>query len=63
MEDPKKLAEDHVSWFLETIKPLLITHMIHGYKHGFNDAREEYIQRENSASEFVKLYDRIGEHE
>lgn len=30
----KDLAEAHVSWFLETLRPLLISHMIHGFKHG-----------------------------
>ena len=34
-ETAEKLAKDHVAWFLETIKPLLETHMVHGYKHGF----------------------------
>lgn len=32
-----RLAEEHVNWFLETIKPLLITHFVHGYKHGMED--------------------------
>ncbi len=27
-------AEQHVDWFLKIIKPLLIDHMIHGFKHG-----------------------------
>ena len=30
----KTIAEAHVEWFLEMIKPLLIEHMIHGFKHG-----------------------------
>lgn len=30
----RDLAEDHVEWFLKIIKPLLIEHMIHGFKHG-----------------------------
>jgi len=33
-EIAKRMAEEHVEWFLEIIKPLLITHMIHGFKHG-----------------------------
>lgn len=33
----KKLAEKHIKWFLNIIKPLLIENFIHGYKHGFND--------------------------
>jgi len=28
------LAEQHVEWFLKAIKPLLIDHFVHGYKHG-----------------------------
>lgn len=30
----KELAENHVEWFIGMIKPLLIEHMIHGFKHG-----------------------------
>ncbi len=29
-----KLATDHVEWFLSTLKPLLISHFVHGFKHG-----------------------------
>ena len=28
------LAKEHVDWFLEIIRPLLIAHFEHGYKHG-----------------------------
>jgi hypothetical protein len=28
------LAENHVDWFLGIIRPLLISHFVHGYKHG-----------------------------
>jgi hypothetical protein len=38
---PKKTAQDlakeHVDWFLETLRPLLMTHFLHGYKHGQED--------------------------
>lgn len=37
-ETSRKMAEDHVEWFLNMIKPLLVEHMMHGYKHGFEDA-------------------------
>ena len=37
----QQLASDHVEWFLKAIKPLLIDHMVHGYKHGFDDANQE----------------------
>lgn len=33
-ETSAKLAVDHVDWFLKTLRPLLIDHMIHGFKHG-----------------------------
>lgn len=32
-EEAQKLVEEHVSWFLEIIKPLLIAFMLHGIKH------------------------------
>ena len=28
------LAEAHIDWFLNAIRPLLIDNFIHGYKHG-----------------------------
>ena len=41
MEKDKKdiaqdIAEAHVNWFLEIIRPLLIEHFVHGFKHGVN---------------------------
>ena len=33
-EAAKKTAEDHVTWYLDSIKPLLIANFIHGFKHG-----------------------------
>jgi hypothetical protein len=36
-EEGRKLAEDHVDWFLEILRPLLIEHFVHGYKHGRKD--------------------------
>lgn len=43
MNDDKirKLAEAHVEWYLNALRPQLIDHMIHGYKHGYNDAKKE----------------------
>jgi hypothetical protein len=40
-EDSRKMAEAHVDWFLQMVRPLLIEHMMHGYKHGFEDATNE----------------------
>ena len=37
-----KLADEHVEWFLKTIRPLLKDHMVYGFKHGY-----EYAQTEN----------------
>ena len=37
----KQLAEKHVDWYLKALKPQLVDHMIHGYKHGYEDARKE----------------------
>jgi len=28
------IAKEHVDWFLETLRPLLISYFLHGYKHG-----------------------------
>ena len=33
----ENLAVEHVEWFLKIIKPLLLTHFEHGYKHGYRD--------------------------
>jgi len=42
----KDLAENHINWFLDMIRPLLIEHMIHGFKHGMEYAenRKEVIK-------------------
>lgn len=37
----RKLAENHVDWYLAAIRPQLIDHMVHGYKHGFEDGTKE----------------------
>ena len=34
MTKGEKLADEHVEWFLKTLRPLLKSHMVHGYKHG-----------------------------
>jgi len=39
--DAEQLAVEHVEWFLEVIKPLLITHFIHGYRHGEENTKKE----------------------
>ena len=35
------LAEEHADWFLKIVKPLLVTHFVHGFKHGFDAAKKE----------------------
>jgi hypothetical protein len=30
----EKMAESHVDWFLEAVRPLLIMNFVHGIKHG-----------------------------
>ena len=39
-ESSKKLAEAHVDWYLKSIRPLLIDHMVHGFKHGVQYSQE-----------------------
>ena len=53
MSDAEKLAEDHVDWFLEIIRPLLLAEFIHGFKHGKRD-NQEYLRKE--AEEFNKRF-------
>jgi hypothetical protein len=45
-DDSRKMSEAHVDWFLQMVRPLLIEHMIHGYKHGFEDAANEKQKKE-----------------
>lgn len=40
MEIAYRLAEDHVSWFVETLRPILMSHMVHGFKHGVEFQKE-----------------------
>ena len=46
-DDASKLANEHIEWFLSTLRPLLFSHFIHGYKHGIDaliENRTEEIQ-------------------
>jgi hypothetical protein len=45
-ESPKKMCEEHVDWFLKIIRAPLIEHMLHGYKHGYEDAINSKIKTE-----------------
>lgn len=31
------LAENHVNWLLDTLRPLMIEEFRHGYRHGWED--------------------------
>jgi len=44
-EKIRELAKNHVGWYLESIRPLLIDNFIHGYKHGAADAEEKKIEK------------------
>lgn len=41
--DSEDLAIQHVDWFLTIIRPIIIEHMIHGYKHGYEKAIENSL--------------------
>ena len=60
MDKEKKgtnLATEHVDWFLSTIRPLLISHFEHGYKHGVEFIDEsEPVFSEQAKRELQKLY-------
>ncbi len=49
VEHGKKLAEDHVDWFLNIIRPLLIEHFVHGFKHGAEYPEEPSPEENESA--------------
>ena len=34
----KQLAENHVDWLIDIIRPLLMTEFIHGFRHGFEQS-------------------------
>lgn len=42
----RKLAESHVEWFLGSIKPLLIEHFEHGFKHGLEARKLNWVEEE-----------------
>lgn len=44
-DDSRKMCEEHVDWFLKIIRPIIIEHMLHGYKHGFEDGSKQKIKR------------------
>jgi len=38
-KDIHKLAENHVDWYLKSIRPILMDFFVHGYKHGKKDRK------------------------
>ena len=50
MTKGEKLADEHVEWFLKTLRPLLKSHMVHGYKHGLESQNSTTSPRTNSNS-------------
>jgi len=36
-----KLAEEHVDWLLDLIRPILVEEFKHGYRHGWEDKENE----------------------
>ena len=36
-----KLSVDHAEWYIKSIRPHLIESMYHGFKHGFEWAKEQ----------------------
>lgn len=42
----KQIATEHVDWFLEIIRPLLISWFEHGYKHGSEKPKRGLLMRD-----------------
>jgi len=41
LRDYIPIAEAHVDWFLQMIRPLLVSYFEHGFKHGVEKGKEE----------------------
>jgi len=44
MSHQEKLAEEHWRWLQEFMHPIYVDAMIHGYKHGFEDAYKQVAE-------------------
>jgi len=62
-EVSKALAEAHVDWFLKTLRPLLIDHMVHGFKHGMEYAGQSVTYPEDSVDHTQPAKRRIRQAE
>lgn len=62
-----EVAAEHVDWFLRTLRPLLIDHMVHGFKHGVELAREtddwKDIEKENTPTPFSRVFSGLPSEE
>lgn len=58
----KVLAEHHVEWFLKTLRPLLIDHMTHGFKHGMDYKSRYSVLQPNVQDGSAKLRACIDEN-
>jgi len=51
----RKLAENHVDWLLEMMRPLMITEFEHGFRHGWESAEnaheEDFIEEMRQRNE------------
>jgi len=49
--DIRELAEEHVEWMISFITPIIrkvgIEEFVHGYKHGYDEAKKE-IENDNT---------------
>jgi len=43
-----ELAQAHVDWYLKSIRPLLIDHMVHGFKHGVKYQQQDLFDKIDS---------------
>lgn len=50
-DEVTKLANEHINWFLETLRPLLFSHFVHGFKHGQESGRDDNEKHE-AATDF-----------
>jgi len=48
-DEVTKLANAHIEWFLSTLRPLLFSHFIHGFKHGAGSVSEPVSEQADSA--------------
>jgi hypothetical protein len=50
MKQEQELAEQHVDWLLEILRPLMITEFLHGFKHGVESVEESQLKNKDWSS-------------